>query len=369
MDVTELFERVRDFSRKAAERAPQVKTEEATKAALVMPFLREVMGYNVNDPAEVEPEFDADFGTRKGEKVDYAILKDGKPIILIECKKYGAPLAYQEASQLFRYFSTTDAQFGILTDGATYQFFTDLDRPNTLDAKPFLEIDLLDSVSIPIEELHKFVKSEFDADEIRATASDLKYTNDVKRLLAEEWVPPSPEFVKFLMGRVYSGQKTKNRMDQFAKITRNALRQMIRERVTSALEQSEGSVETAVQAAREAAVDASEPQSEKPTVVTTEDELTAYYAVKAILHDTIDVRRVTLRDLQSYAAVLLDDKNYKPVCRLWFNGKQRYLGLFDEPTQEGPKHEQKIAIEGVDAIFAHADQIRAAAVSYDRAGG
>ena len=188
MDVTELFERVRDFSRKAIERAPHLETEEATKAALVMPFLREVMGYNVNDPTEVVPEFDADFGTRKGEKVDYAILKDGKPIILSECKKYGAPLAYQEASQLFRYFNTTDAQFGILTDGATYQFFTDLDRPNTLDDKPFLEINLLDSGSIPIEELHKFVKSEFNADEIRATASNLKYTNDVKRMLSDEWV-------------------------------------------------------------------------------------------------------------------------------------------------------------------------------------
>ena len=173
MDVTELFERVRDFSRKAAERAPHLETEEATKAALVMPFLREVMGYNVNDPTEVVPEYDADFGTRKGEKVDYAILRDGEPIILIECKKYGPPLAYQEASQLFRYFNTTDAQFGILTDGATYQFFTDLDRPNTLDNKPFLEINLLESGSITIEELHKFVKSDFNAKEIRATTSNL----------------------------------------------------------------------------------------------------------------------------------------------------------------------------------------------------
>ena len=350
MDVTELFERVRDFSRKAAERAPQVKTEEATKAALVMPFLREVMGYNVNDPTEVVPEFDADFGTRKGEKVDYAIMKDGKPIILIECKKYGAPLAYREASQLFRYFNTTDAQFGILTDGATYQFFTDLDRPNTLDDKPFLEINLLDSGSIPIEELHKFVKSEFDADEIRATASDLKYTNDVKRMLADEWVSPSPEFVKFLMGRVYSGQKTKSRTEQFAKITRNALRQMIRERVTSALEQSELGVEPEQTATA---------TIEQDAIVTTTDESSGFYVVKAILHDTIDVRRVELRDAKSYAAILLDDTNRKVVCRLWFNGKQKYLGILDTE-----KHETKIPIDSVDDIFAYADQIRATAAAY-----
>lgn len=350
MDVTELFERVRDFSRKAAERAPHLETEEATKAALVMPFLREVMGYNVNDPTEVVPEFDADFGTRKGEKVDYAILKEGKPIILIECKKYGAPLAYQEASQLFRYFNTTDAQFGILTDGATYQFFTDLDRPNALDENPFLEINLLESGSIPIEELHKFVKSEFNADEIRATASNLKYTNDVKGMLADEWVSPSPEFVKFLMGRVYTGQKTQSRIEQFTKITRNALRQMIRERVTSALEQSERGVEPE-QAPTAAA--------EEDSVVTTTAESSGFYVVKAILYDTIDVRRVGLRDAKSYAAILLDNTNRRVVCRLWFNSKQKYLGILDTE-----KHETKIPIDGVDDIFAYADQIRVTAAAY-----
>ena len=353
MDVTELFERVRDFSRKAAERAPQVKTEEATKAALVMPFLREVMGYNVNDPTEVVPEFDADFGTRKGEKVDYAIMKDGKPIILIECKKYGAPLAYHEASQLFRYFNTTDAQFGILTDGATYQFFTDLDRPNALDEKPFLEINLLESSAIPIEELHKFVKSEFNADEIRATASNLKYTNDVKRLLADEWVSPSPEFVKFLMGRVYTGQKTQGRVEQFAKITRNALRQMIRERVTSALEQSERGTEP------EQAV----ATTEEDAIVTTTDELSGFYVVKAIISEVIEPRRVFMRDAKSMCRVLLDDTNRKPICGMWFNSKQKYLGVFDETG-----HETRIPIESVDDIFKHAAQIRATATSYGAAG-
>ena len=363
MDVTELFERVRDFSRKAAERAPHLETEEATKAALVMPFLREVMGYNVNDPTEVVPEYVADFGIKKGEKVDYAILKDGKPIILLECKKYGAPLADQEASQLFRYFDTTDAQFGILTDGATYRFFTDLDKPNRLDDKPFLEINLLDSDSIPVEGLHKFVKSEFDADEIRATANDLRYTNEIKRMLADEWASPSPEFVKFFMGRVYPGRSTKSRTDQFAKITRNALRQMIRERVTSALEQSEDSVEAVGRLASGDAVDAPEPEAQGPKSVTTEAELDGYYVVKAILHETIDVRRVSLRDAKTYAAILLDNNNRKVVCRLWFNRKQKHLGLLDEQ-----KRESKVPVDGVDDIFTYADQIRTTAAAYPGPG-
>ncbi|MCH8199698.1 MAG: hypothetical protein IIA54_06495 [Chloroflexi bacterium] len=120
--------------------------------------------------------------------------------------------------------------------------------------------------------------------------------------------------------------------------------------MTSALEQSEGGIEPEQAATTTAEADA---------IVTTEAELNGYYAVKAILHDTIDVRRVTLRDAKSYAAILLDNTNRKVVCRLWFNGKQKYLGILDTE-----KHETKIPIDSVDDIFAYADQIRATAAAY-----
>lgn len=48
-----------------------------------MPFIS-ALGYDVFNPTEVIPEFTADVGTKKGEKVDYAIKKDDKIIILIE---------------------------------------------------------------------------------------------------------------------------------------------------------------------------------------------------------------------------------------------------------------------------------------------
>ena len=90
----------------------QIKTEEATKTALIMPFIQ-CLGYDVFNPLEVVPEFTADIGIKKGEKVDYAILKDGQPTILIECKWWGENLILHD-SQLFRYFHTTKAKFGIL---------------------------------------------------------------------------------------------------------------------------------------------------------------------------------------------------------------------------------------------------------------
>ena len=73
-------------------------TEEATKNALVMPFFA-MLGYDVFDTNEFMPEFVCDFGTKKGEKIDYAILKDGEPVMMIEVKRAGAKLQKQQQAQ------------------------------------------------------------------------------------------------------------------------------------------------------------------------------------------------------------------------------------------------------------------------------
>ena len=100
--------------------------------------------YDVFNPAEVVPEFTADVGVKKGEKVDYALVHDGQVQILIECKKIGVPLSLENASQLYRYFAVTNARIGVLTNGQVWNFYMDIDGPNRMDSKPFLVLDLLD---------------------------------------------------------------------------------------------------------------------------------------------------------------------------------------------------------------------------------
>lgn len=112
----DFIDHLRLLSTRIAANKDNIQTEEATKNAMIMPLIQ-ILGYNVFDPLEVTPELVADVGTKKGEKVDYAILKDGKPIILFECKKSGADLHINHASQLFRYFHVTEARFGVLTNG------------------------------------------------------------------------------------------------------------------------------------------------------------------------------------------------------------------------------------------------------------
>jgi len=118
----EILDTLNSLSEKIRQQTALIKTEEATKSAFVMPFINKVLGYDVFDPTEVIPEFICDVGTKKGEKIDYAIIKNGEIQILIECKKIGEPLNIKHASQLFRYFHVTTARISILTNGQVYKF-------------------------------------------------------------------------------------------------------------------------------------------------------------------------------------------------------------------------------------------------------
>lgn len=123
--MADFIEQIKALAGLIPTRLGGVKTEEATKTAFVMPFIA-ALGYNVFDPAEVVPEFIADVGIKKGEKIDYAIMKDGKPTIMFECKHHAANLDFEHASQLHRYFNVAEARVAVLTNGIIYRFYKGL---------------------------------------------------------------------------------------------------------------------------------------------------------------------------------------------------------------------------------------------------
>jgi hypothetical protein len=354
-------DRIRELANRIPLQLQHIRTEEATKNALVMPFIS-ALGYNVFDPMEVTPELDADVGVKKGEKVDYAILKDAKPIILFECKSVSANLDEVHASQLYRYFSVTDARIGVLTNGIIYRFFSDLEAPNKMDAKAFLEVNLLSLDDTVLVELKKFSKSSFELASILTNASDLKYTREIKRILSQEVNQPSEDFVRFFTTQVYPGKLTQKIREQFTEITRKALQQFISERVSDRLKSALAHEQ---EATKEAPVPPEEgaPTEERQTQ-TTEDEYHGYYIVKAILTQLVDPQRVILRDQKSYCSILLDDSNRKPICRLWFNSSQKYLGLFD-----AEKNEKRMAIANLAEIYKYSDDLKEAIQRYEAKGG
>jgi predicted type IV restriction endonuclease len=339
-----------------------IQTEEATKNAMVMPFIQ-ILGYNPFDPFEVTPELVADVGTKKGEKVDYAILKEGKPIIIFECKKSGADLNISHASQLFRYFHVTEARFGVLTNGLIYKFFTDLERPNKMDEKPFLEFNILDFKERDVEELKKFAKSTFDVDTILTTANDLKYTRAIQQKLSEWILSPSEEFVRLLSGDL-SGSKrfTPAIKDQFTAIAKRAFEQLIGEKINERLKgaMTPESAPPLVMRAGNKIEDSKENQEQQQTI-TTPEEIEGFYAVRAMLRESVQSKRIVMRDAQSYCAILLDDNNRKPICRLRFNNLQSLkVGFFNEK-----KEEEIFPLSSIDDIFNYSEKLKAVLISYN----
>ncbi len=357
MDFIDQF---RILASRIANTKAMIQTEEATKNAMIMPFIQ-ALGYNVFDPLEVTPELVADVGTKKGEKVDYAILREGKPTILIECKKCDGDLSINHAGQLFRYFHVTEARFGVLTNGILYRFFTDLEQPNKMDEKPFFEFNILEFKDRDIDELKKFAKSAFDLDTILTTANDLKYTRAIQAKLAEWMAEPSEDLVRLLSAELLATKRfTPAIKDQFTIITKRAFEQFIGERINERLKGAM-SPESVTIAEKPAAAVKDEPSNAtEVAIVTTDEEIEGFHTIRAIVRDVIETKRVVMRDAQSYCAILLDDNNRKPICRLRFNnGEKLKLGFFNDK-----KEEEQVALESVDDLYKYAEQIRATVASY-----
>ncbi len=337
----------------------KILTEEATKTSLILPFIN-ALGYDIFNPREVLPEMCCDIGTKKGEKIDYAILQDDEPIILIECKHWQQNLSLHE-NQLLRYFGVSKAKFGVLTNGLTYKFYTDLAVPNLMDEKPFLEINILDIKDEQIEELKKFHRSKFDVDSIMSTASELKYMGELKTVISKEFSNPSPEFIKFFGKQVYEGQFTQKMTEQFYTLVKrtinNYVNYIISDRLKAAIDNS---VEPTNLPTDKDTDNSVEDQPSEPKIITTEQELEAFYIVKSILRNTIDSKRINYRDSQSYFSVLIDNNNRKLVCRLYFNSETNKRISFVDENRD--LHHNKIST--IDDIYQFTDDIIAAASKF-----
>ncbi|WP_337966856.1 type I restriction enzyme HsdR N-terminal domain-containing protein [uncultured Flavobacterium sp.] len=316
----------------------KIETEESTKHAFVLPFIH-ILGYDAFNPLEVVPEFTADLGLKKGEKVDYAIFQNGEPIIIVECKSWKENLTVHN-SQLFRYFHVTKTRFALLTNGIQYQFFTDLDDKNKMDQKPFLEFDITNLKENTITEVAKFHKSSFNVDNIVTNASSLKYIKEIKKQINIELENPSNDFTKHFANKVYTGRLTEKVVDEFKDLVQKSLNQFISEKINDRLKAAL-TKETIKQQDEQV-----ESLEEESKIVTSEEELDGYRIIVAILRRKLPTKRIVYRDTQSYFGILLDDNNRKPLCRLHLNGSKKYVSLFNDN-----KNETKLPISTIDDLY------------------
>lgn len=347
----ELVERIKSIK-------DSITTEEATKTSMIMPFFQ-LLGYDVFNPLEFVPEFTADVGIKKGEKVDYAIIIDEEPLILIECKPCTKSLN-KHSSQLFRYFGTTNAKFAILTNGLSYQFFTDLEDKNKMDMRPFLTIDFLNLKDRDIVEISKFQKNVIDVDNILNSAENLKYSRLIKDSFANHVETPSVDFVKFILNDVYDGLKTQKVIDDFTPIVKRAISQYLSDSMNTKIKAALNEENESEQEATEQ--DDSEQDNahkKEHKIITTLEELECYAIVKAILRTAVDSDRINYRDTERYFGILLDDNNRKWICRVHLMSSVKYITVPDEN-----KNPIRYDIDSIDDIYKYSNELKEACERY-----
>jgi predicted type IV restriction endonuclease len=340
----DLKDQIKQIADKIEKFKDSTQTEEATKNAFIMPFIN-ALGYDIFNPQEVVPEFVADIGTKKGEKVDYAIMKDNSPIILIECKHWKENLNIHN-TQLLRYFNVTKAKFAILTNGISYRFYTDLEEPNKMDEKPFLDVNITEIKDAQVEELKKFHKSYFDLDKIINTANTLKYSNEIKIILNEEFKQPSEEFIKYFISKVYNGRATEKVINQFSEIVKISCQQYLSDLITERLK-------TALDKEKEAEPKIIEPELKENTIATTTEEVDSFYIIKSILRQEIDSNRVFYRDFQKFFSILIDDSIRNTVCKLYLTDSTKQIAFLNDE-----KNETKYPLDSIDDIYKFSAQLK-----------
>ncbi|MBP5146173.1 restriction endonuclease, partial [Pseudomonas protegens] len=255
-------------------------------------------------------------------------------------------------------------RISILTNGQVYKFFTDLDAPNKMDEKPFLELDLLDIDEYSVPELIKLTKSAFDVESILSAAGELKYVSQIKKVVASQVSKPDDDFVKVFASRVYEGVITQKVRDQFYELTRKAIGQFLNDQINDRLKSAMSGANQVLIPQHsaplndEAGVDEEERTDEK--IFTTLEELEGYHIVRAVVRSVVDAKRIVQRDTQSYFGILLDDNNRKPICRLHFNRSQKYIGIFDQD-----KVETRHPINSVDEIYEYSEHLKKTVGFYD----
>ena len=211
-----LYDELAKIGQQVKSQLPQMQNNEsATVHVSVMPFIR-ALGYNTQDLSEIYPEY----SILNMDAVDYAVLRDGEPIMFLEAKKASENLSAKHWKQLFEYFNADKARIGILTNGVEYRFYTDSVKQNIMDEGPFMTLDILNLDASQTNILEGFSKSRFSPDQ---TLRKIKISN----LLDKELNHPSDEFVKHFAKQVHAGAVWQTVIQEYRPLVKRAWGELV----------------------------------------------------------------------------------------------------------------------------------------------
>jgi hypothetical protein len=335
--------------------------EEQTKNALILPFIN-ALGYDVHDPFEVAAEFVSDAGKKGRDKIDYAILKDNAPILLIECKACGVPLDKDKCAQLRRYFAAhTSAHIGILTNGIQYSIYSDIHEKNIMDDEPFIQFDIMDFDEFLLPHLRNMSKYSWNIDEVMRSGETLQILNKLQKSIESDFKKPSNEIVRYYIRKVHSGRVTELVFDQFRPHVEQALELCLDNYVDRRLEASK---------TQHKDMSLQGGIKKKEDIEPTNTETWGHIIARTLLHETVESERVHMRNNRSYCAILLDDNNRKTICRFHnfgeWNTEDPHIGQNAHIVIFSTESGEKFPIRLVDDIYPLKDKLATAVMRLEK---
>lgn len=280
--------------------------EAQTRKFLIEPFFL-MLNYVSND---LIPEYNADFGDRISQKIDYAILLNKKDTILVEAKKHNSKLTDKEAGQLNGYFSNTkNSKIAILTNGIEYKFYSDVVEPNIIDSKPFFTFNITSYTENDLEELIKFDKRFIKVIDIVKNAQEIVFVESFENAFFKELVAPSKDLMKIIhKNMTFSTKFNEETIGKMINLVNSSfLKCMYDKKVQlESLSNSQG-------------------------VITTDLEIQAYHTIRTILiqNKKIPKERVGYRDFKGFFNISIDDSSKKVICKLVTNGGKMKIFIGD----------------------------------------
>lgn len=357
---------IQQLSEKVSKQKDNILTEEATKTSFIMPMIS-AWGYDVFNSFEVVPEMDCDL-TKRGDKIDYAIMKDNTPILLMECKHCKQNLDLHN-TQLAKYYAASNARFGVLTNGIEYRFYADLEKKNIMDEKPFLVVNMLDLSDSDIEQLKKFHKSYYNEREILSTAQELQITIQVKELLNRNFQNPGDEFTRYFVKYTGDGKSSQKLIEQYQPIVKKSIASVINDIISDRLNvamknenKEEKQIPQEVENENQQPNEMNEEklsdgvvfQDREKGIVTTQEEIDAYNIVRSILRQYVDAKRIRYNDYKTYFSVNIDGSTWWWICRIYIGKRSKRICL----PKDNYKTNEWIDIETIDDIFNYADGLK-----------
>ncbi len=352
----ELNEKVKELARKIDDQKKHVQTEQAAKMSFVVPFLQ-MLGYDVFNATEVIPEYTADWGIKKGEKVDYAIKINGKFVMLIECKPIDDKLDAAKEDQLARYFANLlEAKIGVLTNGIIYKFYTDLNEHNIMDRVPFFVFDFSNPKEKLIQRLEMFTKTKIiQTDTVNSDIVKLRNYSATVDIINKDFQSPSEEWVRYIIKQLpFKKSATDAILEEFKTHTKKAIEQYEQNYFDEQLRKLRDSAK----AAEEVTQKAEQIETPKTNIFTTVHELQALSIVRAILHNkNVSTDKVALKDYENYCNIEFKSQGRPCIVRLHFNEAEQGKYFISFPGNPDLDPLGKIMILDVDAINEHSDKI------------